>query len=86
MWKACFNDYYHRSAVLIGVVRQAVKRSAGSSGFMGSSSFVLQAASWMQFFVLDADPPMSDLLPLIVSAIWWNEADSVMSTVSFKDL
>ena len=33
----------------MGVVRQAVNRSAGSSGFMGSSSLVLQAASWMQF-------------------------------------
>jgi len=86
MWTGCFNDSYHRSAVLIGVVRQAVKRSAGSSGFMGSSSFVLQAASWMQFFVLDPDALMSDLLLLIVNAIWWKKADAVMPTLSFKDL
>ena len=39
---------YQRRAVLMGVVRQAVKRSAGSLGFMGSVSFAPQAASWMQ--------------------------------------
>lgn len=36
---------------MIGVVRQEVKRSAGRSGFMGSSSLASQAASWMQFFI-----------------------------------
>lgn len=35
----------------MGVVRQEVKRSAGRSGFMGSSSLASQAASWMQFFM-----------------------------------
>ena len=35
----------------MGVVRQEVKRSAGRSGFMGSSSLASQAASWMQFFI-----------------------------------
>ena len=39
----------HLRAILMGVVRQAVKRSAGSSGFMGSSWVAEQAASWMQF-------------------------------------
>ena len=33
----------------MGVERQAVNRSAGSSGFIGSSSFGPQAASWIQF-------------------------------------
>lgn len=42
---------YHRRAILMGVVRQEVKRSAGRSGFMGSSSLASQAASWMQFFI-----------------------------------
>ena len=42
---------YHRSAILMGVVRQEVNRSAGRSGFMGSSSLASQAASWMQFFI-----------------------------------
>ena len=40
---------YHLSAILIGVVRQDVKRSAGSSGFIGSSSLEPQAANWIQF-------------------------------------
>lgn len=35
----------------MGVVRQEVKRSAGRSGFMGSSSEASQAASWIQFFM-----------------------------------
>lgn len=35
----------------MGVVRQDVKRSAGRSGIMGSSSLASQAASWMQFFM-----------------------------------
>lgn len=42
---------YHRRAIFMGVVRQDVKRSAGRSGFMGSSSLASQAASWMQFFM-----------------------------------
>lgn len=40
----------HLRAILIGVVRQAVNKSAGSSGFIGRSWFAEQAASWMQFF------------------------------------
>ena len=40
----------HLSAILMGVVRQAVNRSAAaSSGFMGSSWSLPHAASWMQF-------------------------------------
>lgn len=42
---------HQRSAILMGVVRQEVKRSAGRSGIMGSSSLASQAASWMQFFM-----------------------------------
>ena len=34
----------------MGVVRQAVNRSAGRSGSIGNSSPDPQAASWMQFF------------------------------------
>lgn len=45
------NKHYHLRAILMGVVRQEVKRSAGRSGFMGSSSLASQAASWMQFFM-----------------------------------
>ena len=35
----------HRMAVVMGVVRQAVKRSAGYNGFIGKISFARQAAS-----------------------------------------
>lgn len=42
---------HQRRAILMGVVRQEVKRSAGRSGIMGSSSLASQAASWMQFFM-----------------------------------
>lgn len=45
------HQHYHLRAILMGVVRQEVKRSAGRSGFMGSSSLASQAASWMQFFM-----------------------------------
>lgn len=33
----------------MGVVRQAVNRSAGREGCMGKTSFGPQAANWMQF-------------------------------------
>ncbi len=36
----------HR-AISMGVVRQAVKRSAGRRGFVGRFSWTLQAARWM---------------------------------------
>lgn len=52
--------FYHLRAIFIGVVRQEVKRSAGSSGFIGSSSVAPQAASWIQFFVDDGG-----LVPLL---------------------
>jgi hypothetical protein len=39
----------HRKAILIGVVRHDVNRSAGSSGFIGNSWVDEHAASWMQF-------------------------------------
>ena len=39
---------YHLRAILIGVVKQEVKRSAGKSGFMGKISFAWHAASWIQ--------------------------------------
>lgn len=42
---------HQRRAVLMGVVRHEVNRSAGRSGIMGSSSLASQAASWMQFFM-----------------------------------
>lgn len=39
------------SAILIGVVRHEVNTSAGSSGFIGNSSSLLQAANWMQLLI-----------------------------------
>lgn len=39
----------HFMAIFTGVVRQAVNRSAGSSGFMGRLWPAAHAASWMQF-------------------------------------
>ena len=36
-------------ATFMGVVKQAVKRSAGKSGFIGNNWSFEQAASWMQF-------------------------------------
>jgi hypothetical protein len=35
----------HRSAIVMGVVRHAVNKSAGKSGDIGNISFGLQAAS-----------------------------------------
>ena len=51
---------YHLRAIFIGVVRQEVKRSAGSSGFIGNNSLAPQAASCIQFLVDDGG-----LLPLL---------------------
>lgn len=42
---------HQRRAILMGVVRQDVNRSAGRSGIMGRSSVASHAASWMQFFI-----------------------------------
>ncbi len=47
----------------MGVVRQAVKRSAGNSGFMGSSSFAPHDASWIQFFT----DKVGGIAPLVVN-------------------
>jgi hypothetical protein len=44
-----FWSTYHRNAMRMGVVKQEVNKSAGSSGFIGRISFLPQAASWMQF-------------------------------------
>ena len=49
----------HLSAILMGVVRHAVNRSAAaSSGFMGSSWSLPHAASWIQF--LRSEESVSD--------------------------
>ena len=40
---------HHRKATLIGVLRQDVNKSAGSSGFIGKSWFASHDANWMQF-------------------------------------
>lgn len=40
---------YHFNATFIGVVKQAVNKSAGKSGTIGSSSFDPQAAICKQF-------------------------------------
>ena len=47
---ACLCRMNQRSAILMGVVRQQEKRSAGSSGFIGSVWLRAHAASWMQFW------------------------------------
>ena len=47
-------------AILIGVVRQDVNRSAGSSGFMGSSSLAPQAASCIQFLTDEVGDPLPE--------------------------
>lgn len=51
---------YHCRAILIGVVRHEVKRSAGNSGFIGKISFDAQEASWIQLF----DGSRSVVLPV----------------------
>lgn len=53
---------YHLSAILIGVVRQEVNRSAGSSGFMGSNSLAPHAANCIQFFTEDRGDPLPEYL------------------------
>ena len=45
----------HLSAILMGVVKHEVNKSAGSSGFIGSSWVAEQAASWMQFLMAEGD-------------------------------
>ena len=45
-----YNTNHLRDA-LIGEVRQDVNRSAGSSGFIGSISFLPQAANWIVFLI-----------------------------------
>lgn len=45
----CLMLTHHRKATLIGVLRQEVKRSAGSSGFIGKSWFASHDANWIQF-------------------------------------
>lgn len=40
---------YHRAAILIGVVRHDVNKSAGKSGCIGSVWSIWHAPSWMQF-------------------------------------
>lgn len=47
---------YHLKAILIGVVRQEVNKSAGNSGFIGNICVPPQAASCMQFRKLGGDP------------------------------
>lgn len=61
---------YHRRAILMGVVRQEVKRSAGRSGFMGSSSLASQAASWMQFFIEGGSGIWASGWPGLMAATW----------------
>lgn len=43
-----FLPTYHFKAMVTGVVRQDVKRSAGKSGFMGKICVELHAANWIQ--------------------------------------
>lgn len=45
---------YHLAAILIGVVKQEVNKSAGKSGCMGRVWFIRHAPSWIQF--LKEDP------------------------------
>jgi hypothetical protein len=55
--------YAHRSDVSIGVVRQDVKRSAGSAGSVGRFSFAPHAASWMQSSSPGAHPAVPAVSP-----------------------
>lgn len=64
----------HFMAILTGVVRQAVNRSAGSSGFMGRLWPAAHAPSWMQFLYDTcgggAPSPPPEPEPLLLSAAW----------------
>ena len=51
----------HLSDALIGDVRQEVNRSAGSSGFIGNISFLLQAASWILVFLQLTNSTLFDI-------------------------
>ena len=55
-WPRSFLITNHLSAILMGVVRQVVNRSAGRSGVIGSSWSLLQAASWMQVLREGGEP------------------------------
>lgn len=52
--KCIMSSTHQRRAMRIGVVRQDVNRSAGSSGFCGNSSLLPQAASKIVFLALEA--------------------------------
>jgi len=76
---------YHRRAILMGVVRQEVKRSAGRSGFMGSSSLASQAASWMQFFMEGGRGIWARGWLGLMAATWMNTTFS-LDLIDYKTL
>lgn len=63
-----FCKRYHLTAMLIGVVRQAVNISAGRSGFMGRISLAPHAPSWMHW----RKDGGGGLLPPLVPLCWRN--------------
>lgn len=63
----------------MGVVRQEVKRSAGRSGFMGSSSLASQAASWMQFFMEGGRGIWASGWLGLMAATWTHKAENQRS-------
>lgn len=66
--KTKINKTYHRAAILMGVVKQEVNKSAGKSGCIGSVWSIWHAPSWMQF--LKEDPSVSINNGLWVEFCW----------------
>ena len=63
----------HLNAILIGVVKQEVNKSAGNSGFIGNSCVAEQAASWMQFR-LDMGGDRSADEPWAATCSWYSRS------------
>ena len=62
----------HLRAILIGVVRHEVNKSAGSSGFIGSNCVAEQAASWMQFRLDMGGDKSGEDGPWVATCSWYS--------------
>ena len=68
---------YHRRATFIGVLKQEVNRSAGSSGFIGRSWFAPHDANWMQFFTARGTG-----MGLPCDRQRWNDTESFLTEIN----
>ena len=63
----------HLSAILMGVVKQEVNKSAGNSGFIGNNWVAEQAANWMQLrFDIGGDKSADE--PCAATCSWYSRS------------